>query len=91
MSRIMYGTKNGESRRGPSAPKTRVWSWNSFIPPIPLPITTPTRVLLLVRHRGRVEAGIGQGLVGGDDGVLREGVHAAGLLAVDVVARRRTP
>src|SRR5690606_33381189 len=42
---------------------------------------------LLVREGRRVEAGVPDGLVGGDDGVLAEGVIAASLLAVEVVAR----
>jgi hypothetical protein len=43
MSGMNMGTKNGLTRPGPRSIMTRVCSSNVAIPPIPLPMSTPTR------------------------------------------------
>ena len=43
MSGMNMGTKNGLTRPGPRSIMVRAWSSNVLIPPIPLPMITPTR------------------------------------------------
>ena len=74
---ISPGTVNGLTRRGPRVRRISYCSSRTCTPPMPEPMSTPTRRGIMLGH---VEPGIGQSFPGGRDGKVEEAIHAACIL-----------